>query len=407
MRIVIAEDSVLLREGISRLLAEYGHEVVAAFGDADGLDDAVDAHEPDLVILDVRMPPDAHRRRAARRRRPARAAPDDAGARAVPVRRGALRDRTSWRWARRASGYLLKERVADVREFVDAATRVADGGTALDPEVVSQLLVRSRRREPLDIPHRPRAGGARPDGAGPVERGDRRRARGQRRARWRSTSRRSSPSSTCRRPSTSTAACSPCCATSADANCRALGCAWVQLRGCRSSSRPFRSASSGPPPTRSCSASTTWTTTRRATPSSVRRRRSPAATIGNDFEPKDGWRMYHGCTVPGFPEHPHRGFETITFARKGYIDHSDSMGAAARFGRGDVQWMTAGRGVVHSEMFPLLSPDGRQHRGAVPDLDEPAGRRQDGRAALHDALERAHPAARAHRRRRRWSPPSR
>jgi len=80
--------------------------------------------------------------------------------------------------------------------------------------------------------------------------------------------------------------------------------------------------------------------------------------IGNDFEPKDGWRMYHGSTVPGFPEHPHRGFETITFARRGYIDHSDSMGAAARFGRGDVQWMTAGRGVVHSEMFPLLSTDG-------------------------------------------------
>ena len=81
-------------------------------------------------------------------------------------------------------------------------------------------------------------------------------------------------------------------------------------------------------------------------------------SIGNDFEPRDGWRMYHGSTVPGFPEHPHRGFETITFARKGFIDHSDSMGAAARFGRGDVQWMTAGRGVVHSEMFPLLSPTG-------------------------------------------------
>jgi redox-sensitive bicupin YhaK (pirin superfamily) len=81
-------------------------------------------------------------------------------------------------------------------------------------------------------------------------------------------------------------------------------------------------------------------------------------SIGNDFQPIDGWRMYHGSTVPGFPEHPHRGFETITFARKGYIDHSDSLGAAARFGRGDVQWMTAGSGVVHCEMFPLLSPDG-------------------------------------------------
>ena len=80
--------------------------------------------------------------------------------------------------------------------------------------------------------------------------------------------------------------------------------------------------------------------------------------IGNDFVPRDGWRMYHGSTVPGFPEHPHRGFETVTFARQGLIDHSDSMGAAARFGRGDVQWMTAGRGVVHSEMFPLLNQDG-------------------------------------------------
>ncbi len=81
-------------------------------------------------------------------------------------------------------------------------------------------------------------------------------------------------------------------------------------------------------------------------------------TLGNDFEPRDGWRMYHGSTVPGFPEHPHRGFETVTFARKGYIDHSDSLGAAARFGRGDVQWMTAGSGVVHCEMFPLIDQHG-------------------------------------------------
>ena len=75
--------------------------------------------------------------------------------------------------------------------------------------------------------------------------------------------------------------------------------------------------------------------------------------IGMDFEGKDGWRMYHGDVVPGFPRHPHRGFETVTLARRGFIDHSDSLGATARFGQGDVQWMTAGRGIVHAEMFPL------------------------------------------------------
>jgi redox-sensitive bicupin YhaK (pirin superfamily) len=79
--------------------------------------------------------------------------------------------------------------------------------------------------------------------------------------------------------------------------------------------------------------------------------------LGNDFEIKDGFRMYHGKVVPGFPQHPHRGFETVTIVRRGYIDHSDSLGAAARFGGGDVQWLTAGGGIVHSEMFPLLNSE--------------------------------------------------
>ena len=77
--------------------------------------------------------------------------------------------------------------------------------------------------------------------------------------------------------------------------------------------------------------------------------------LGQDFGGRDGWSMYHGTTVPGFPQHPHRGFETVTLVRKGLIDHSDSLGATARFGGGDVQWLTAGKGIVHCEMFPLLS----------------------------------------------------
>ena len=79
--------------------------------------------------------------------------------------------------------------------------------------------------------------------------------------------------------------------------------------------------------------------------------------MGSDFSNKDGFSMYHGEHVPGFPGHPHRGFETVTLVRKGLIDHADSLGAAARFGGGDVQWVTAGAGIMHSEMFPLLNTD--------------------------------------------------
>ncbi|MEO3691670.1 pirin family protein [Roseateles paludis] len=88
----------------------------------------------------------------------------------------------------------------------------------------------------------------------------------------------------------------------------------------------------------------------------------PAASLagrqmGSDFSGLNGWSMYHGQQVPGFPAHPHRGFETVTLVRTGRIDHSDSLGAAARFGGGDVQWLTAGSGIVHAEMFPLLLED--------------------------------------------------
>ena len=80
--------------------------------------------------------------------------------------------------------------------------------------------------------------------------------------------------------------------------------------------------------------------------------------LGQDFAGIDGWNMYHGSTVPGFPQHPHRGFETVTYVRRGWCDHSDSLGAKARFGEGDVQWITAGGGIVHAEMFPLFDTEG-------------------------------------------------
>ena len=148
MRVVIAEDSVLLREGLVRLLTDAGLEVIAAVEEPEALLRAVDEHRPDICVVDIRMPP-TH---------------TDEGVRAALVIRAQhagvavlmLSQYVEERYATdliasdtRGFGYLLKDRVADVTEFVEAVRRVGAGGTALDPEVVSQLLVRSRRKDPL------------------------------------------------------------------------------------------------------------------------------------------------------------------------------------------------------------------------------------------------------------------
>jgi DNA-binding NarL/FixJ family response regulator len=149
MRIVIAEDSVLLRAGISSLLEEAGHEVVAAVGDGDELIDAVQRQRPDLAVVDVRMPPsftDEGLRAALTVRAQHPATGILVLSQYVEERYAAelLATQTS------GVGYLLKDRVADVREFLDALQRVGDGGTALDPEVVAQLLARSTKQDPIE-----------------------------------------------------------------------------------------------------------------------------------------------------------------------------------------------------------------------------------------------------------------
>ncbi|MFC9588341.1 response regulator [Streptomyces sp. NPDC056944] len=147
LRVVLAEDSVLLREGLIGLLARFGHEVVAAVGDAEALREAVAAHEPDIVVTDVRMPPGFQ----------------DEGLRAavaLRAERPALPVLVLSQYVQRSYaadlldagdgtgvGYLLKDRVGQVEEFADALARVADGGTVVDPEVVRQLL--RRHRDPL------------------------------------------------------------------------------------------------------------------------------------------------------------------------------------------------------------------------------------------------------------------
>jgi DNA-binding NarL/FixJ family response regulator len=152
MRVVIAEDSVLLRAGLTRLLAEADHEVVATVGDADALVDVVERHQPDLAVVDVRMPP-THTDDGLRAAIGIRDRWPDVGilvlSQYVEERYATdlLMDRTA---AGGGLGYLLKDRIADVAEFLAAAARVGAGETVLDPEVVAQLLARSRRRDPLD-----------------------------------------------------------------------------------------------------------------------------------------------------------------------------------------------------------------------------------------------------------------
>jgi len=148
LRIVIAEDAVLLREGLVRLLTEHGHEVLATVADGPALVAAVAAHRPDVSIVDVRMPPshtDEGLRAAVEARMLVRGSPVLVLSQYVEVSYAddLLADRAG------GVGYLLKDRVAAIGEFLDALTRVASGGTVLDPEVVAQLLVRRRRDDPL------------------------------------------------------------------------------------------------------------------------------------------------------------------------------------------------------------------------------------------------------------------
>ncbi|OHV39603.1 MULTISPECIES: response regulator transcription factor [Pseudofrankia] len=148
MRVVIAEDSVLLREGLSRLLTDAGCEIVAAVGDGPALVEAIIEHRPDVSVVDVRMPPsnrDEGLRAAITARSTVPGSPVLVFSQYVEKQYAAelLADGAG------SIGYLLKDRVADVREFVDAVRRVASGGTVMDPEVVAQLLVRTRRDDPM------------------------------------------------------------------------------------------------------------------------------------------------------------------------------------------------------------------------------------------------------------------
>jgi DNA-binding NarL/FixJ family response regulator len=149
MRVVLADDSVLLREGVARLLVEAGLDVVAQAGDADDLLRKVGAHKPDVAIVDVKMPP-THTDEGLRAAAEIRERHPEVGVLVLSqyLEEGYALDLLSSSAER--MGYLLKDRVADLDRFVDAVRRVGEGGSALDPEVVSRLLGRRRREDPLE-----------------------------------------------------------------------------------------------------------------------------------------------------------------------------------------------------------------------------------------------------------------
>ena len=148
IRVVIADDSVLLREGLARLLEESGFEVAGQAGDAEDLLRKVGAHKPDVAVVDVRMPP-THTDEGLRAAHKIRAEHPDTGVLVLSqyVEEAYALDLLSQ--STESTGYLLKDRVSDVDTFTDAVRRVANGGSALDPEVVALLLGRRRREDPL------------------------------------------------------------------------------------------------------------------------------------------------------------------------------------------------------------------------------------------------------------------
>lgn len=149
IRAIVADDSVLLRDGVVRLLTDSGIDVVAAVGDADALLDAVTEHEPDLCIVDVRMPP-THTDDGLRAALQIRTELPDVG---LLVLSQYVEEQYATELLgadMKSIGYLLKDRIADVSEFLGGVRQVANGGTVLDPEVVAQLLARTRRQDPLE-----------------------------------------------------------------------------------------------------------------------------------------------------------------------------------------------------------------------------------------------------------------